>query len=904
MRITYLKLKNFIGIYNGTGLTEFELDFYNNTNRIILLVGKNGSGKSTLISTLHPFADTMDDRPNIILSDKDGYKEIHIEHNGRTYVIKHHYANKTKRKSVKSFISYIDENGEEVELNETGTVNSFKEVVKRELDVDQEFFTLSRIGSNVSNFIEFKPTERKKFISKFLPNIEEYLYNYKIVNDKWSACKKDMKSLTDEMNRLDDEEHLESRKLTCEGRIESLNKQIESENAKISENKGKINVLDPDSSLQNKYISLATEFKEVKAIIDVYESNIKYPSLINLNETNYKIGQAESKITLRTHEQETFNQKIQELNNSKLRIKNDLEDKLLDLSKFKLDKNLNEYKELKEEYDTKLVNLTDEINTMINSNDYLESYNNVTVEELESYPSTIQNIIDWIDKIKTSTNTDIISESLNSCQEEVVNEINELTAKKLKLMEHLSKEKDNNRILLGNARQKDILDQRPANCIDDTCPFIKEAIKFIDIDKELEASQGLIDVYEKEFSKTELRLEKLIENKNKFAELNSVYTSMVSNPILMKMHFFKEIDWKFFSDFVLKNKDQYKNISEILDYKYTLNEINVIKNEKLPEVEKNIELLENKQTLIDMLEKDIERLNDDLESIEKEIDENTESLNDVSSKLTKLNAMHKTLLEAREYFTEKEEVEAKYISLRKEILSINDTIDKIKSLNRQNKESKELIEQYKLDCEPYIKELDKVKFNLTKLVEYKDKKIKLEKYFNNLNIVRESLSPTKGIPLLFINVYLLQTKTIANKLLDLAFNGSFTIEDFELTDKDFFIRARKESGEPLTDISIASQGETSLASLTISLALIQQSLRKYNILLLDEIDAELDASNRRAFIDLLEKQFDSLGIEQCFLITHNKEFDSYPVDLILMKDNNVNTDDSEYMQNKNVLFKL
>ena len=72
MKITYLKLINFIGIYNGTGLSEFEMKFDNNKNKIVLLLGKNGSGKSSVLSTLHPFASTLDDRTEFILSGRDG----------------------------------------------------------------------------------------------------------------------------------------------------------------------------------------------------------------------------------------------------------------------------------------------------------------------------------------------------------------------------------------------------------------------------------------------------------------------------------------------------------------------------------------------------------------------------------------------------------------------------------------------------------------------------------------------------------------------------------------------------------------------------------------------------------------------------------------------------------------
>ena len=74
--IKYFKAINFAGIYAGTGKTEIEIFF--SDGKIIMLLGDNGSGKSTLLSILHPLRETFDNRKNIIIDGKDGYKEIHL----------------------------------------------------------------------------------------------------------------------------------------------------------------------------------------------------------------------------------------------------------------------------------------------------------------------------------------------------------------------------------------------------------------------------------------------------------------------------------------------------------------------------------------------------------------------------------------------------------------------------------------------------------------------------------------------------------------------------------------------------------------------------------------------------------------------------------------------------------
>ena len=94
MKITYLKLKNFVNIKVGMNKTEIEIDLSKSKNKLTLLCGPNGSGKTSLLSELHPFANSgnMDVRgeANLIIEGKDGYKEVHIQDKDDEYIIKHH----------------------------------------------------------------------------------------------------------------------------------------------------------------------------------------------------------------------------------------------------------------------------------------------------------------------------------------------------------------------------------------------------------------------------------------------------------------------------------------------------------------------------------------------------------------------------------------------------------------------------------------------------------------------------------------------------------------------------------------------------------------------------------------------------------------------------------------------
>ena len=156
---------------------------------------------------------------------------------------------------------------------------------------------------------------------------------------------------------------------------------------------------------------------------------------------------------------------------------------------------------------------------------------------------------------------------------------------------------------------------------------------------------------------------------------------------------------------------------------------------------------------------------------------------------------------------------------------------------------------------------------------------KFNEYYDEMTFVKEATSSKKGIPLYIIRKYLNNTEAITNELLDIAYDGKIYIDNFNITPTEFGIPFYNK-GVRLDDVKYASQGEISFLSMALSFALSTQTLRKYNIMLLDEVDGALDIRNREKFIEILENQIERIHAEQTFLITHNTMFSSYPVDII------------------------
>jgi DNA repair exonuclease SbcCD ATPase subunit len=173
----------------------------------------------------------------------------------------------------------------------------------------------------------------------------------------------------------------------------------------------------------------------------------------------------------------------------------------------------------------------------------------------------------------------------------------------------------------------------------------------------------------------------------------------------------------------------------------------------------------------------------------------------------------------------------------------------------------------------------------------------LKLLFEDADVIRDSLNASKGIPLIFLQVYLKNCPIMMNNLLDTIYNGELQIEGFLIDENEFRIPFVK-SGIKVPDIVLASQGESSFISIVLSLSLIIQSMTKYDIICLDELDGPLDTKNREEFIKVLYTFINQVKSEQLFLISHNNMFDNEPIDLILTGDIDI-----ENFKFANVIFR-
>jgi DNA repair exonuclease SbcCD ATPase subunit len=318
--------------------------------------------------------------------------------------------------------------------------------------------------------------------------------------------------------------------------------------------------------------------------------------------------------------------------------------------------------------------------------------------------------------------------------------------------------------------------------------------------------------------------------------------------------------------------------------------------DKIKEVKKEITFIEKNATSLTSLRQELQNLDNEIDKTEREIkrlkneNENLTKRDDRLTEANKIYEEYKSLQEEIKGIKEETEAVLKSINIKKEIqIKINDSIN-IKNHHQS------LIDKINIQIKNIENEINDNKFKLKEFEMLNSEKMELQNKYDDIYILKESLSTHNGIPILFIQLYFKNTRIIVNNLLESVFNGALEIENFEINDTEFRIPYTK-NGIKISDVAYTSQGEKSFMSLALSFALIEQSIKKYNIMLLDEIDATLDQRNRAMFLNILEKQLEAINAEQVFMITHNNMFDSYPVDLIMTSDEEIDN-----YKNMNILY--
>jgi DNA repair exonuclease SbcCD ATPase subunit len=870
MKITYLKLENFINIKAGMKKSKVEIDFSKGKNNLILLCGPNGSGKTSLLSELHPFANSgnMDVRgeTNLIIEGKDGYKEIHIKDGEDNYIIKHHYLFSKKTKSVKSFIT---KNG--LELNPNGNVKSFKETVSEHLGIDHDLLKLMRLGSNVTSLINMKSTNRKNFATKLFSDIEVYNGFYKKVSEEYRNIRAIMKSVADKISKFNiqdesefdkqiyitqqeietntiDRGHIQRELITIENELKNIDI---SDEELVSEN---FNHLENEINMAN---SLMTLVRDINMSRDEYELICEK----NKQQLELALVQYKNNIDKAISERDIYYNQKQELEES--------------IKRAASSERVNNLKSTIKEYKSNIVNLEKELKNRTN-------YNKTVLLILKDH---CQKTMDYVRELNIYSDSDIkrIMESV------MIND---------DLLKQLETKNANNKSTY------DILNAEIINI---------ENIK-IDFDINIDDNLCTKDCPYKQFYLQTIgkknNLNKLIEERNKinkelvkYEELFNLYNSIIflKNHILSYEHSsLIPIDYDYSVCF-----ENYISGKPIINT--TLLNLAIDDSEKFELLEKykhdlsgfetEYELIKSSGLDVIEIENKILNINDIINQKNKIISENTVCKAEVEKELKENEISSAEILKALALKDSMADMNKRYSELKCRIDEINNLkIKKNEYINNleRHKNNISKLDNYITNLTTKVNQLIFNKETYQNLVVEYDA---LKLLFEDADVIKDALNSSKGIPLIFLQVYLKNCPIMMNSLLDTIYNGELQIEGFLIDENEFRIPFNK-SGIKVPDIAMASQGESSFISIVLSLSLIIQSMTKYDIICLDELDGPLDTKNREQFIKVLYSFIEQVNSEQVFLISHNNMFDNEPIDLILTGD--VDTENYKFA---NIIFK-
>ena len=876
MKLLSIRLENYIGIYNGRGDNILEVDLSQSTSNIVIIRGSNGSGKSTLLKALSP----LQDDNTAIIPGMEGKKTLRYLYNGEVYEILyvHPVKNDGSRGQVKMQV-YKGMN--RIELNPTWNVTSGKDIIFDLFNLDANFLTLSQLSSEDRGLADKKPAERKKFVNSIINGIEVYNNMYKVITKKYSTFKNMINTISSKIRQIGNIEELNARFINISKQVEDVSSERDKAVIEASKIDAEIGILTRDNNLE-EYYKINEEIRDnidyisasKSQVIDLSKGELSSENLYELKDIiDNSLHTFDKDISKWKSEEAVANAKIESISREKDEAFNSLQTKITKrgtlLDGGFSDSDLSLYKDTK----AKIAELENDINSLNSSIKNL-SEAEALVNAMEMIVPVLDSLYNGLDATTKKEKYDFVKTTLDNDGKYVDQtvELSRTYNEVSRTVGELESEVLAYEILFDKAKS---LALRPKECKIDDCSFVKEAIeasskhpekRINDINKEISESKTLLKSLEKDiesckelydFNKRFTNLHGMVLSFRKLLEKSPVDYIIDPYQLLASLDHME----KLMIDF-----NQIRGIFNIITTKSNYEEIIESLKEPAAKYEAN-------KALIDELDSDIASLKDKLTTIDNRLmaekDAISETVTDISLTEFKIEVYTK----CKSLVDECIGLDTRNEELQAQINSLSDIALKVKTLDARMAEAKSRADRLNNDLNAILNERDKIASNKTLLEDYIRDLDLYNKNFSILETIRYYLSPTTGIQTVFMRTYMGNIILKANELLSLIFNGQFIIQPFVINEAEFRIPCLG-NGLVNDDISSMSTSQICMISMILSFAILSNSSTDYNILKLDEIDGGLDTENRIQFIGLLKQLISMVGCEQCFLISHNMEYDA------------------------------
>ena len=891
MRLLRLRLENYIGIYNGMGLSSIEIDFSKCIHKVLIIKGDNGTGKSTIFKALTPLADSSID----YIPDKTAIKEIAYETDFQT-ILNIKYESLVKdgiRRPTKCYLNRLNPDGSIENLNPSNNITTAKEVIYDILGIDDNFITLSQLSANKKGLGGLKPSERKRYVNSIISSLAAFNNIHKMITTKSTVLKSIIDSYVTKLSQIGNiaivEDAIKKDTLALkelDNKKNGLISEIATIKAELSRLDSSGNFLDDYKNLSMRKIILEKEIRELPDIEEYSEE---------------KLIQYEKDMAKYEANEEMLSSRAKELLDEESKINNNITELTI-----KLDSLYN--KEHMDDLNSKIESTKKELESYKPYFHLFKTYKGISEQDYETVKLVIEKFNSTVENIFQTYSETVRKESMNSLRtgkNEVILDHTEILSGLEKQLEDLRTEKRNVEFL--NNRSKDY-NKIPDDCNHKSdCPFIKDVVEAKNalrsrqslyslstkINSTLDAIESAKNLAEENMIKTQClyEMKSILEYIQSMSKIIRKFPGTESLDSINTLY--HNIEYGIRLNFESVDKYQeFKNISTIVSaLEDDLHSYESAK-EKLISANAEIRILQEK---IDTDLKNLSTIRDSKLSIFAEIEKIRSSKMEIEMVLDSIRYAKINKAKFEEVSVELNEITNKIESMEKNTVLIKDLTDKL------NRRASELSALQNTDLPAISKAIEENKYRMVLFEQYTRDSQEYAAKYNEVQMIKKYTS-IHGIQTVYMSVFMNSILNTTNTLLRLLFGGRFALQPFIINENEFNIPCADSEGRVREDISLMSDSQLSMISMLISFVLLRNSSNRYNIIKLDEVDDNLDSMNRIQFSILIEQIMNDLGFDQCLIISHNNELDLSNTDIVILKMESQEMIDSLYNSGGNIVF--
>lgn len=827
MRITFVKLINFIGVNAAMGLREVEFSFEDIDKPIIQIYGHNRCGKTVLIQQLHPFSSINlngDERADLslILPNEIGVKNIVYEVNGEVYDITHTY---TPSRSGHSVSSSIIHNGKE--LNPSGGVTIFNSLIERILGINKYVFQFIINGTQLTSFGNMSTTQRKNLLNKAM-GIDIYDKIHKLATDDYRYTNKLITSLNNTKEYI----------LSTYGSYETLCVLMKEKQQQVSDTQKMMNDTKSRMDSLSGQITVIRNQNPNQEIVSINNKLSTYQNVIN------ELGSYDPNMYDRlVQEQIDLNSKLSSLKNERLMLRKDID--LLYEKKNNIESTMLASKRAADDYNN-MINMRDEL---------ISKIDNISIEMTTSASSSYyRGMIQPAQAIN-----DICTEIVSCLNEHHLKMFTDMICNGVDVAAFLIQEGS---VLMDSEKEKSavsrirrMIEGVEGEWVDKECAF-RNCVYL--------KTHKMLDTYFKSYQSTTssqftqydleqiehahknvLTIKRLL-NTEMSIELKDVFNlNNIMNNIQLKRVGIDVSYIKYLMEEAAKSEQRNQFISQLSDIERTIENMKKLliptdnTDDAINKINEEISNLHSKDMLLD------KEINECSAALDRN-DRNRLLLSQVKHiNIDELNGRHAKLSVLLQQLSD---AENEYNNLYSSYSELTMTLN---SLSSELKIISDAYNQYVNT----VAEIDKH-----------------DAMNGKYKIIAEATSSTKGKPVIAIRDTVDNALALTNRLLNIMYDGEIELLEPTIDESNFTLPFR--CGSHLSpDIRYGSQSESTLLSLALEMAL-SSSLTQYNVCLVDEIDAALDIDMCSLYVAMLYELCSTLKIEQMFLISHHIDEDS------------------------------